>query len=99
MIRFQPAHFAIFACLAFASEACLQGDELASVPVLVNVLDEVDVSPREPGVLMKIVVHEGQQLKQAEVMGQLDDTQDSRPRRSCHRYRAWKRTRPKSRPR
>ena len=76
MTKFQPAHFAIFACLAFAFEACLQGDELASVPVLVNVLDEVDVSPREPGVLMKIVAHEGQQLKQADVLAQLDDTQE-----------------------
>ncbi len=76
MTKFQLTHIAVLFCLAVASEACLRGDELASVPVLVKVLDEVEVSPREPGVLMKIVAREGQQLKQSEVLAQLDDTQE-----------------------
>lgn len=76
MTRFQQARIAIFVCLAVGSEASLWGGESAAVPVLVNVLDQVEVSPREPGLLMAIEAHEGQHFKQGEILAQIDDTQE-----------------------
>lgn len=76
MTRFQRVCIAIFVCLAVGFETSLQGGEPAAVPVLVNVLDQVEVSPREPGVLMAIEAHEGQQFKQGEMLAQIDDTQE-----------------------
>jgi len=66
----------MFLCLTVGSQTHLLGDEPTVVPVLVNVLDQVEVSPQEPGVLIEVAAHEGQQFKRGDILAQIDDTQE-----------------------
>ncbi len=76
MIELRRAHLAIVVCLWAVSGTTLRGAEPATVPVLVNVLDQVEVSPREPGMLMTIDAYEGLQVKQGDTLAQIDDTEE-----------------------
>jgi multidrug efflux pump subunit AcrA (membrane-fusion protein) len=42
---------------------------------LISIKDEVQVPAQEPGVLISLEVHEGQQVSQGQLVGQIDDTQ------------------------
>jgi len=63
-------------CLLVFFGSPLRGAEPAMVPVLVNVLEQAELSPREPGVLMAIDACEGRQVTEGDTLAQIDDTEE-----------------------
>jgi macrolide-specific efflux system membrane fusion protein len=75
MLEFKTQCIAVV-CLWGLLGAAVQAAEPPTVSVLVNVLDQVEISPREPGVLVAIAAREGRQVKLGDTLAQIDDADE-----------------------
>ena len=60
--------------LGLSVSAAVAGEPL-SVPVMITLLEEARVPAREPGVLVAVGVREGAQVKEGDLLAQIDDTE------------------------